>query len=331
VSTASCGLSPRVRFDGGWNVIEVGAPLLSCDAKLPACRSALDNGTGDNNGFDMLAIDESPAPGKKRPSVPVSSSTVLNVPPGRQIVFAGLYWSANAGAYDSWSGKLDAAKLRGPSGEYVDVAKGTTISQPTDNTGRHYYQSFADVTQQVAAGGPGTWSVADVAVSSTRKDPDKTYYAGWSLVVVYSEPGSDASVTVYDGGSWIGTSVAPTPFEFAAEAGTTARVGVVAWEGDRTATGDRLVLGDTCTQPVGQHALVPQRWSGTAFVGGGISTDAFDSTATGWRSANSLGTDAKAFAPQVLACDVSSLSATTSGDQYLVGAITVRTTPPAAQ
>ena len=97
-------------------------------------------------------------------------------------------------------------------------------------------------------------------MSSTRKDGDKTYYAGWSLVVVYAEPGSDASVTVYDGGSWIGTAHAPTPFQFAAEAGTTARIGVVAWEGDRTGTGDRLVLGDTCTVPTAQHALTPQRW-----------------------------------------------------------------------
>ena len=204
---------------------------------------------------------------------------------------------------------------------------GKTISQPTDNASRHYYQSFLDVTQQVAAGGPGTWSVADVAVSSTRKDTNRTYYAGWSLVVVYADPGSTATVTVYDGGSWIGTSAAPTPFEFAAEAGTTARVGVVAWEGDRNTAGDRLVLGDTCTTPTTQHALVPQRWGGTAFVAGGVATNAFDSTATGWHSTNSLGTDAKGFAPQTLACDVSSLTASTTGDQYLIGAITVRTTP----
>ena len=259
----------------------------------------------------------------------MSSSTLLTVPAGRQIAFAGLYWSGNAAAYDTWSGPSDTAKLRGPKGEYVAVT-GATLSQPIDNAARRYYQSFADVTKQVADGGAGAWSVADVAVSSTRKDGDKTYYAGWSLVVVYAEPGSDASVTVYDGGSWIGSSVAPTPFEFAAEAGTTARIGVVAWEGDRTGTGDRLVLGDTCTKPIAEHALTPQRWGGATFVGGGVSTNAFDSTATGWRANNSLGTDAKGFAPQMLSCHVSRLTASTSGDQYLIGAITVRTTPPAA-
>ena len=330
VSTSSGGLSPRVRLDGGWSVAEVGAPLLSCDVKLAACANALNNGSADNNSLDMVPLDDAAPPaGTKRASVPVSSSSLLTVPPGRQIAFAGLYWSGDAASYDTWSGPLDTAKLRGPKGEYVAVT-GTTLSQPTDNSARRYYQSFADVTKQVAAGGPGAWSVADVAVSSTRKDGDKTYYAGWSLVVVYAEPGSDASVTVYDGGSWIGSSVAPTPFEFAAEAGTTARIGVVAWEGDRTGTGDRLVLGDTCTKPAAEHALTPQRWGGTTFVGGGVSTNAFDSTATGWRANNSLGTDAKGFAPQMLACDVSRLTASTSGDQYLIGAITVRTTPPAA-
>jgi len=175
------------------------------------------------------------------------------------------------------------------------------------------------VTTQVAAGGPGAWSVADVAVSASRKDSDRTYYAGWALVVVYADPDSDASVTVYDGGAWIGTSLTPPAFRFAAEAGTSARVGVVAWEGDRTNGGDRLELDGT--------PLVPQRWSGTGPVGGGSGDNAFDSTATGWRAGNALGTDAKGFAPTILKEDVGTLQARTTGDQYLVGAVTLRTSP----
>ena len=176
----------------------------------------------------------------------------------------------------------------------------------------------------MAARGPGAWSVADVAVSATATDQDRTYYAGWSLVVVFADPESDASVTVYDGGQWIGTSAVPTAFEFAAEAGTAARIGVVAWEGDRTGTGDRLVLGDTCgSGGTTQRPLRPTRWDGS----NGSDNNAFDSTATGWRASNSLGTDAKGFGEVTLACDVSSLTATTAGDQYLIGAITLRSTP----
>jgi hypothetical protein len=222
------------------------------------------------------------------------------------------------GEHDNFSDPLDSARLRGPGGTYVDVT-GEVIANPTDNAGRRYYQSFADVTDLVRARGAGDWSVADVAVSKTATDKDRTYYAGWSLVVIYSDPASAASVTVYDGGKWIGTSGAAAAFEFAAEAGSTARIGVVAWEGDRTSSGDRLVLGDTCVG--GARPLVPTR-------AGGSSGNAFDSTATGWRASNSLGTDAKGFGEVTLACDVSSLTATTTGDQYLIGAITLRSTPP---
>jgi hypothetical protein len=104
---------------------------------------------------------------------------------------------------------------------------------------------------------------------------------------------------------------------------------VVAWEGDRTGTGDRLLLGDTCEAagsgaPV-RRPLVPTRWDGTS----GSDSNAFDSTATGWRAANSLGTDAKGFREVTLACDVTSLTPTTAGDQYLIGAITLRSKPTA--
>ncbi|MBO9556491.1 MAG: hypothetical protein J7523_18095, partial [Cellulomonas sp.] len=320
VDTSSAGLSPRVRLDGGWAVTEVGAPLLSCRATDPVCRSALEKGDRDNNGLDMVPLDEARAAGVVPPNaaVAVSSTAQLAVPAGREIAFAGLYWSANIGPYDTWSSARENARLRGPSGSYADV-HGTLVATPHDNAGRQYYQSFADVTAQVAAGGPGAWSVADVAVSATRKDSDRTYYAGWALVVVYADPGSDSAVTVYDGGAWIGTSLTPPTFRFAAEAGTSARVGVVAWEGDRTNGGDRLELDGT--------PLVPQRWGGAGPVGGGSGDNAFDSTATGWRAGNALGTDAKGFAPTILKEDVGTLQARTTGDQYLVGAITLRTSP----
>ncbi|NUU19498.1 sigma-70 family RNA polymerase sigma factor [Cellulomonas humilata] len=323
VQTSSAGLTARDTFSGA-DVTEIGAPLLTCGAAVPECASALANGDRDNNAFAMVALDEAPlAPKSPRSAVPVSSTARLDVPAGREIVFAGLYWSANRAAGDDWSTDLRSARLRGPGGTYEKVS-GDPVAQPTDNSNRQYYQSFADVTDVVARGGSGDWSVADVAVGTGSTDKDRTYYAGWSLVVVFSDPGSDASVTVYDGGQWIGTTASPPAFEFAAEAGTTARIGVVAWEGDRTGTGDQLLLGDTCLGSGSGGAvtrqLVPTRV-------GGSGSNAFDSTATGWRAANSLGTDAKAFREVTLACDVSTLRGTTAGDQYLIGAITLRSAP----
>lgn len=322
VRTSSAGLSPRGRFEGGWAVTEVGAPLLTCRTSLTTCVPALQNGDRDNNSFDMVELDEGPdlpdATGE-RPAVRVSSATQLDVPAGREIAFAGLYWSANIGPGDTWSGDPAVVRLRGPATAYRTLkADPTDVRVVGDNAGRQYYQAFVDVTDQVAAEGAGRWSVADAAVRATRNDPNRSYYAGWALVVVYADPGTDATVTVYDGGAWIGTSSEPPVFEFAAEARTTARIGVVGWEGDRTAVGDRLLLD-------GVRPLVPERWDGTTPASG--ANNAFDSTARGWRWSNSLGTDAKGFAPAVLSGDVSSLTATTNGDQYLIGVVTLRTQP----
>lgn len=325
VSTSSAGLSPRALFEGGWSVTEVGAPLLTCRTTLTTCVPALQNGDRDNNSFDMVELDEAPdLPGANgtRPAVKTSSFTQLDVPAGRQIAFAGLYWSANMGPGDSWSGDPAVVRFRGPSTAYQTLrAADGDVDRLTDNAGRSYYQSFVDVTDLVAAQGGGTWSVADVAVRATSKDPNRSYYAGWSLVVVYADPSTDSTVTVYDGAAWIGTTASPPVFEFAARAGTSARIGVVAWEGDRTAVGDRLLLD-------GNRPLVPVRWDGST-PGSGVN-NAFDSTAHGWRWPNSLGVDAKGFTPATLSGDVSSLSATTSGDQYLIGVVTLRTEPVVA-
>lgn len=309
VKVTSAGLAERVRFSGGYAVTEVGSPVLTCDQKDDGCRALLRQvgGSAQNNGQDMVAADDPRA--------------TLAVPDGRTIVFAGLYWSANryAGASnqgpDAWTGPLDRVTVTAPDG----VSQQVTGSQVAwvdgqDGSSRQYYQSFADVTDLVARGGAGDWRVADVATAATRKDPVRTYYGGWSLVVVYAEPDADQEVAVYDGGAWVGNGSAPT-FDFVTTAPGTARFGVVAWEGDRGGDGDRLVLDR-------ERALTPVRWDGTP----GSSNDAFTSTAMGSPWANALGIDAKPFVPVSLAAGLHSLSATTSGEQYLVGAVTVTTT-----
>lgn len=307
VGTTSSGLAVRYQARGAYDVVEVGAPVLGC-AEPSSCQSS------NNNNVDMVPIDAA-APDGERPTVPVSSSTALTLPAGARVTFAGLYWSANVGPGDTWSAPLSTARLRGPGGGYQDIVAASAPTTVPDNAGRTYYQSFADVTELVAQRGAGTWSVADVAVSATRNDGNRTYYGGWALVVVFEVPAAaNATVTVYDGAAWVGTDGPGPEFRFVTEPGAAARAGVVAWEGDRATTGDQLLLDGT--------ALVPLRAGGAV----GSSGNAFDSTATGWAYANSLGVDAKGFRPATTKGSVGVLRATTTGDQYLLGAVTVRLT-----
>lgn len=318
----SGNLTPVWSGVGDLDVVEVGAPLLVCVDPYGATCVAVDRDR-DNNGLDMRPIDQA-APGGSRADVPVSSGTRLDVPAGRPIVWAGLYWSAVRAPADRWSAPLDTARLRAPDGTWADVRAGS-VTQVTDRSGRQYYQAAVDVTELVARGGAGTWALADAAVSAGRTDRDPSYYAGWSLVVVHGTIAPDAAdasaVTVHQGGSWIGTASTAPAFVFVGEAGTPTRIGVVAWEGDRGTTQDRLALSDV-------GPLTPLRWDGSAVVRGGSAANAFDSTATGWEHTNSLGVDAKAFEEVTLPTGVGALTPSTVGDQYLIGVVTVRTGAP---
>ncbi|MBD7917489.1 sigma-70 family RNA polymerase sigma factor [Cellulomonas sp. Sa3CUA2] len=320
VVVPSANLTPVWTGVGDLDVVEVGAPLLLCaDARGGVCPSV--QRETDNNGLDMRPLDQVPPPGD-RARVPVSSQTLLDLPDGRPVVWAGLYWSGVRGTYDPWSGPLDTARLRAPDGTWSDVTAGA-VTQVSDTNGRRYYQAAVDVTDLVARGGGGSWALADAAVSEGRTDRDPSYYAGWSLVVVHGTPAPDgtsgaSSVTVHQGGAWIGTSAAAPAFAFVGEAGARTRIGVVAWDGDRANRGDQLTLS-------GVGPLTPLRWDGTAVVGGGSADNAFDSTATGWTYPNALGVDAKGFAEVTLPSGVGTLTPSTAGDQYLIGVVTVRT------
>ncbi len=300
INATSAGLSERGHWSDGYGVTEIGAPALTCDTAAPACESALKDvgGNGQNNNFSMVPLTESGAE--------------LKVPDGSTIEFAGLYWSGNRAPGDQWTGPLTTVQLQAPGSDaYTDV-DGAVIAETQDLSSRSYYQSFADVTGLVTS--EGRVSVRGVATAQGRTDGNKTYYGGWSLVVVYTAPGTHQDVTVYDGGAWIATG-SSTTFDFASDGDRTARFGVVAWDGDRGVTGDRLSLdGD---------ALVPVRWDGKP----GSADDAFTSTAMGSDWANTLGVDAKPFVPVEMAEGLHRLTASTASDQYLIGAVTVTTSP----
>ena len=212
----------------------------------------------------------------------------------------------------------------------TSTSTGKALAQPTDNASRRYYQSFADVTEAGGRGRPGR-----LVGRRRRRERDRqrtrtrpTTRAGRSSSC-YADP---ASRRVRDRlrrrASGSARRARRPPFEFAADAGTPARIGVVAWEGDRTGTGDRLVLGDTC---LGRSAA--RRCSAPSRRRGGTGRTASDDQRLRLDGDRLAGRQLARHrrqgvrTGQTLACDVSSLTATTAGDQYLIGAITLRSTP----
>ncbi|HEX5333499.1 MAG TPA: sigma-70 family RNA polymerase sigma factor [Cellulomonas sp.] len=315
VVVASGGLMPRfstVGLAGTWNVVEMGAPLLTCSPSAQ-CSGAL-TGKGptlNNNDLTMVALLE-----KGIADAKVASSAQLHMPAGREVAFAGLYWAASGGSPTT---QPVTARLAGPGRGFAAVT-GALLAPTGGAAGAHEYQAFADVTAQVRTGGAGAWTFAD---PSNGVGSGAGAYAGWALVVVYADSSAGAgTVVVHDGavtvnvGSSASLSVATTP-------GQTARVGVVAWEGDRGSSGDTLTLDGA--------PLVPVRWTGSGDAAGDA-TNAFDSTAVGSDYANSLGVDAKGFLGTVIAAPrapavagSSVLTARSPHEAFVLGVVTVLT------
>lgn len=233
------GLTARFAANGPYGVTEIGNALLSCPDAAPGCaavrlRSATGGGL-DDDAWDMTWYDADADP-------TTSASSAALLPDGGDVVWAGLYWSA------AWDGTADptAVRLRGPAdGSYRTV----TADQVDTEQARLFpvYQSFADVTAEVRAGGAGTWWVADPVARTGAGS-----YAGWALVVVRAVPGApDAPLTVLDGLTAVRQGADPVAAVLPPLGTSSARVGTVAWEGDAGARGDSITLDDSVLTPLG--------------------------------------------------------------------------------
>ncbi|KZM34333.1 sigma-70 family RNA polymerase sigma factor [Oerskovia enterophila] len=295
------GMGARFVAAGGFAVTEVGAPVLHCAAHLTGCSQVAAGATTgsarNNNAWSMVAVDE-------RGTGTTSSSAVLRLPAGSQVVSARLYWAGRCAS--------DPRKVRiQPPGTGAFAPAGRAEDADLDRSGTDY-QASIDVTAVVAAHGAGEWAVADVCAT-----PGTGRYGGWALVVVHTDPAADDLVVLFDGYAPVLSPAAPRTFTVAGRAGASARVGAVAWEGDAGSAGDRLLFDDV--------PLTPRTWSPTGPPRAGSAGNAFDSTATGSRYVNSLGVDVKAFEGARFATSRATVTATTTGDQYFVGALTVST------
>ena len=180
------------------------------------------------------------------------------------------------------------------------------------------YQAFADVTALVGAGGAGSYSVANVQAGTGRGA-----WGGWALVVAYEDPGLPLrNLTVSDGYQPVIAGRPPVTVPITgitAPAGGTvsARVGVVAYEGDRGYTGDAVRLDGVLLS----GALNPAN----DFMRGEISLLGVDPGRRAPDYANQLGLDASVVdAAGVLPNGAAgaTVSLATTGDDYALGVLT---------
>lgn len=323
----------RDSFDASFSKQDNGAILLTGNAQLTCptaasgCTAAraggpfTNNNSNNNNGFTMAFIDADASAATTN-----STSADVSLPAGSTVLYAKLVWGgrqqAGSGGVASF-GTLTDVKFRAPNSSTYDTLSGTRRNVTlTDADNAAPYQASIDVTSRVRAGGNGTYWVGDIR-AATGQDR----YAGWSLIVAYSNPGLPLrDLRIYEGfadvttdGNNASVNVPISGFLTPLNGDVTAAIGVVSWEGDRGSAGDALKLGNTVLSDASHPA--------GNFFASGISDSGTNITNRNPNYVNSLGFDiAKVNATNVIPRGATStnLNLTTAGDYYYPGIITTQ-------
>ncbi|WIG97757.1 Ig-like domain-containing protein [Myxococcus sp. SDU36] len=166
----------------------------------------------------------------------------LQIPAGAVVTYARLYWAAHLSTTTSNRTPDTTAEFSRP-GAFSQLLTADVTHTYSPN-GRYIYESSADVTSLVAAHGTGVFEVSDVDAAPISSLNSTDPFSAWALVVFYRHPDSPIrNLTLFDGMDYVsngnpqtvtlsGFNVPPSGFD--------AKLGVLAFEGDATRTGDQL-------------------------------------------------------------------------------------------
>ncbi|HPH86442.1 MAG TPA: T9SS type A sorting domain-containing protein [Ferruginibacter sp.] len=190
-----------------------------------------------------------------------SSTADLVLPAGTNTIkFARLYWGGriNTATITGAPDTLRKVKIRkGTTGAYLNAlaAAGNvnTIDIVAGASGSRVYQSFVDITSFVNSNGGGTYTIADIPVT-TGSVSGGGQYGGWSIVVAYENQTQPYnSVRIYDGYAQVFNSGSSTTLDITLSglnvpnnplAANEAVMSTMAWEGDANLFGSGVNAGD---------------------------------------------------------------------------------------
>ncbi|MFT3764888.1 MAG: DUF3344 domain-containing protein [Minicystis sp.] len=237
--------------------VTTGAPVVGTVSNCPAGTT----GTA-GNGPDLFWESDFPAAGMATASPAVNKATarstaVLNLPAGATVTAAYLYWSGRPDLTGGMPNPADAAVVldRPGGGGFTSNVTAlqswyTTTGPGIPGLGTNYpgYQSVADITGIVQQNGAGAYRVAGVDSIDLTAHLSGNLAVGWWMAVIYQDSTSPIrQILLYDG---FDSASIQTPFSFTfggfftPPAGYTARLGVVAWDGDAESTGDSLLFNN---------------------------------------------------------------------------------------
>jgi len=286
---------------GPAKIVTAGNSLLSCPLLAVPCTLA-QGGIGltgvDNDDYVMEPHHELLAP-LGAPLGSAVSGARLSL--GGEVRWAGLYWAGTG----TPSG-TPAAYVRAPGTGGYQVVSATRVSQVAAPWLNHpVYQAFVDVTEIArAAQASGQWWVA---VPTSAFATGRGAFAGWAIVAIVDDGGPERTVAVFDGPVAV-SGTEPTSARLTGLTAGPASVALVAWDGDRGRTGDRVTLDGVALDAPSPDNMLTSRTAGTA---------------AGW---NTFGTDAVVLTGTARDRDPV-VSAVAGDDEWLLGALVVATGP----
>src|SRR5206468_2703055 len=166
-ATADRAFAPRYSRTITGDVAIVGNTLMTCPggSSCSLAQSGSDFVPRTNNDYSMVPVDIDGSF-----STFDSSRATVSLPAGSTVLFAGLYWGAR-----STSGNRNQILFDTPATSGYQTLTASVLDSRASFAGE--YQGFRDVTGLVQAGGNGTYTAADVQLTTGSDE-----YAGWALV-----------------------------------------------------------------------------------------------------------------------------------------------------
>jgi uncharacterized repeat protein (TIGR01451 family) len=292
--------------------------LFSCNGVLP----------DSDTGVDILFRSDYPATAQATaanfidPSF-ARSTAVLALPTGAQVVMARLYWAAQR---SGGQGAGTTVTLERPNVFSRQVTAQAAASKTLSFDGLDYYQSSADITDDVRTSGAGAYRVGGIQTVDIRTRNRDVAFVAWNIVVFYHLDSAPVrNLALHDGLERVSTSagsmtnVSFQGFSVPAN-GFGAKLGVIAYEGDNEITGDQLLVNGTAIS--GTHNPASNFFNRSSTVLDVLAPRAGDLPQMSGRPSSMSGYDSDIIditARLTPGATQLNLSATTSGDEYFLG------------
>ncbi|MEC0179552.1 hypothetical protein P4H83_32240 [Paenibacillus favisporus] len=179
-----------------------------------------------------------------------SSSAVLRIPPGSNVLYAELVWSGN---FQNSSSNLSAfidksVNLITPQGILHEIPPDpSTATNLTIIAGVSSYVRSANITSIIQESGAGVYTAGGIVGILTLPD-SSTDYCGWTLGVVYEHSGLPfRNLSLYAGGVVVNQNTTVTTpitgFGTPVTGPVSGRLAISAGDGDANTTGDQVLFG----------------------------------------------------------------------------------------